>query len=240
MNNKLRAGIVDDEQDGREFIALLLTNEFPEINIVFKAESIDQAEEEIKKQVPDILFLDIQLGQGDAFVLLERTGKLASQIIFITAYDYYAIKAIRNNAVDYVLKPIQKGEFISAVQRAIKNFDAKSFKKEMATRINLPSLHGFKSVAISEIIRCEADSNYTMIYFSDKSKVMISRTLQEFETQLLPHGFYRIHHKHLINLAYFKEYVKGSGGQVILSDGSAVDVSVRRKNDFLDQIKRRN
>jgi two-component system LytT family response regulator len=103
-------------------------------------------------------------------------------------------------------------------------------------KINLPTLQGFKRVNIDEIIRCEADSNYTFIYLSDKTKVMVSKTLYDFEKNLSEYNFFRIHHKHLINLEHLKEYIKGKGGQVVMADNSVLDVSIRRKNEFLHKI----
>lgn len=235
---KITVNIIDDEQDGRDYIALLLANEFPELEVTFYAANVASAYRQLVKKQPDILFLDVQLGDGDAFDLLGQLTTVASRIIFITAYEHYAIKAIRNNAVDYLLKPIRKNEFIAAVRKAIDFLQKERQPRHasQAPKISLPTAQGFKNVSIADITRCEADSNYTRIFLTDRSRILVSRTLQDFEEQFLPHNFFRIHHKHLINLLHFRQYIKGKGGQVILSDESVVDVSVRRKAEFLDRI----
>lgn len=239
MAHPITAIIVDDEFDGREYVSLLLENEFPQIEILHTAVSIEQAYEHILSQTPDILFLDIQLADGSAFDLLTKTGELQTQIIFITAYEKYAIKAIKQDAVDYLLKPISPNDFIIAVNKALKRIHIqKQIQPDDNPKISLNTHHGFRNIQVSEIIHCEAHSNYTVVYLTDGSKIMLSRTLHEFEKQLTDYGFLRVHHKHLINLNHFVEYIKGSGGgKAIMSDQSAIDISVRKKNEFMERIK---
>lgn len=239
MTDKITAIIVDDEHDGREYVALLLKNEFPQIDILCTAVSVEQAYEHLSSQTPDILFLDIQLADGNAFDLLNKTGALDTQIIFITAYEKYAIKAIKQEAVDYLLKPINPKDFIHAVDKALKRLHIlKQLQAEDNPKISLNTHHGFRHINVSEIVHCEAQSNYTVVYLTDGSKIMLSRTLHEFEKQLADFGFLRVHHKHLINLDHFVEYIKGSGGgKAIMSDQSCIDISVRKKNEFMERIK---
>lgn len=240
MKTKIQACIIDDEQDGRDYIALLLQNEFPEIQSVFQASSIEEAYIYLSRNSPDILFLDIQLKDGTAFDLLSQFKSIDSQIIFITAFENFAIQAIKNGAADYLLKPIKKMDFIIAVNKTLENIKkskiipAGSSKKN---KISLPTLQGFKLTDINDIIRCEADSSYTTFYLADKTRIIVSKTLHEFEEFLAEYNFFRIHHKHLINLSHLKEYIKGKGGQVIMADNSVLDVSVRKKNDFLSKIE---
>jgi two-component system LytT family response regulator len=239
MRNKIQTCIVDDEKDGRDYIALLMENEFPEINIEFQASSVEEAYIYLIKSSPDILFLDVQLGDGTTFDLLSKLNEVHSQIIFITAYENFAIQAIKNGATDYLLKPIKKLDFIIAVNKALDQI--KKMQPSQPTllkdnRIILSTLQGFKIVDISSIIRCEADSNYTTFYLTNKTKIMVSKTLHEFEPILLEQNFFRIHHKHLINIDHLQEYIKGRGGQVVMSDESVLDVSYRKKNDFLSTI----
>ncbi|ROI00019.1 LytR/AlgR family response regulator transcription factor [Chryseobacterium daecheongense] len=239
MKTKIQACIIDDEQDGRDYISLLLENEFPDVQIVFQAASIDEAYVYLIKNTPDILFLDIQLSDGTAFDLLAKLKEISSQIIFITAYENFAIQAIKNGATDYLLKPIKKVDFIIAVNKAMENIRKNKTVQSNSlqnNKISLPSLQGFKMINIGDIIRCEADSSYTTFYLTDKSKIVVSKTMHEFEELLSEHHFFRIHHKHLINLSHLKEYIKGKGGQVIMTDDSVLDVSVRKKNDFLSRI----
>jgi len=238
MKTKIQACIIDDEQDGRDYIALLLENEFPEIHIANQASSVEDAYIYLSKNAPDILFLDIQLKDGTAFDLLSKFREIDSQIIFITAFEHFAIQAIKNGAADYLLKPIKKMDFIIAVNKVLENIRKnKNTTILQSNKINLPTLQGFKITDINDIIRCEADSSYTTFYLTDKSRIIVSKTLHEFEELLLKYNFFRIHHKHLINLSHLKEYIKGKGGQVVMVDHSVLDVSVRKKNDFLQRIE---
>jgi len=232
--------IIDDEKNGRDYIALLLANEFPGLSVTFQAPSVGEARLRLKKQAPDILFLDIELSDGNAFELLSELEALSSQIIFVTAYEQYALSAIKSGALDYLLKPIIRSEFVSAVKKALANIEKNRLLKGKAAglpEINLPTAHGFKKVAVSSIIRCEADSNYTTIYLADKTRIIVSQTLFEYEKHLSEHGFFRVHHKHLINLKHIKEYVKLTGSKVIMIDDSEIDVSVRRRNEFLKRYR---
>lgn len=240
MNTKIQVVIIDDEEDGRDYIALLLANEFPDLELSFQVSSIEDAYPQLVKQQPDILFLDIELEDGNGFELLDKLPKVSSQVIFITAYEQYAVRAIKKGATDYLLKPIKRSDFIIAVNKSLDNIrnSRQLFQKDQSSaKINLPTQQGFKRILISDIIRCEADSNYTFFFLADKSKVLVSRTMQEYEDIFREHGFFRAHHKHLINLQHFKEYIKGKGGQIVLSDNSVIDLSVRRKNDFMKRIQ---
>ncbi|UTX49814.1 LytTR family DNA-binding domain-containing protein [Chryseobacterium sp. MA9] len=237
MKTKIQACIIDDEQDGRDYISLLLENEFPEIENTYQAASVEEAYIYLTKNSPDILFLDVQLKDGTAFDLLSKFREVDSRIIFITAFENFAIQAIKNGAADYLLKPIKKMEFIIAVNKVLESIrKSKNTVSLQNNKISLPTLQGFKLTDINEIIRCEADSSYTTFYFTDKTKIIVSKTLHEFEEQLSKYSFFRIHHKHLINLSHLKEYIKGKGGQVVMADHSVLDVSVRKKNDFLHRI----
>ncbi|KPH14617.1 LytTR family DNA-binding domain-containing protein [Chryseobacterium sp. ERMR1:04] len=241
MKTKTQVCIIDDEKDGRDYISLLLENEFPDIQISFQASSVEESYIYLTKNTPDILFLDIQLKDGTAFDLLSKFREVDSQIIFITAFENFAIQAIKNGATDYLLKPIKKIDFIIAVRKALdnikKNKGTSSAQYPSKNKISLPTLQGFKLTNITDIIRCEADSSYTTFYLTDKTKIIVSKTLHDFEEHLSEHNFFRIHHKHLINLIHLKEYLKGKGGQVVMTDNSILDVSVRKKNDFLYKIE---
>ncbi|HCA09954.1 MULTISPECIES: LytTR family DNA-binding domain-containing protein [unclassified Chryseobacterium] len=240
MKTKIQACIIDDEQDGRDYIALLLENEFPDIQIVFQVSSVEEAYINLSKNTPDIIFLDVQLKDGTAFDLLSQFREVDAQIIFITAFENFAIQAIKNSAADYLLKPIRKMDFIIAVNKVLENMKKNKNSSNISlneNKISLPTLQGFKLTNITDIIRCEADSSYTTFYLTDKTKIIVSKTLHEFEEQLTKYNFFRIHHKHLINLFHLKEYIKGKGGQVVMADNSILDVSVRKKNDFLHKIE---
>lgn len=240
MSAKIQVCIIDDEKNGRDYIALLLANEFPELEIAFLASTIEDAYLQLVKKQPDILFLDIELGDGNSFELLDKLQKISSQIIFITAYEQFAIRAIRKGATDYLLKPVKRSDFVMAVNTAletIRNNKQLVKKDPLPATINLPTQQGFRRILISDIVRCEADSNYTFFYLSDKSKIMVSKTMRDFEDLLLEHDFFRVHHKHLVNLRHFKEYIKGKTGRIVLSDDSVIDLSLRRKNEFMKRIQ---
>lgn len=229
MKIKLEACIISEQDDG-ECISLLLKKEFPEIEIVFQANSIEYAYNYLHKNPPDILFLDTSLANDKV-----SDYKNFLQTIFIANTENSAIQVIKKGITDYILKPVKKLDFVIAVNRAIENLKKQKYVSPQ-NKISLPTLQGFKRVAVSEIIRCEADSNYTFIYLSDKTKVIVSKTLHDFEKYLLGYNFFRIHHKHLINLEHLKEYIKGKGGQVIMTDDSVLNVSIRRKNEFLQKF----
>lgn len=239
MKTTTQVCIIDDEKHGRDYISLLLKKEFPEIQVSFEASSVEEAYIFLTKNSPDILFLDIRLGDGTAFDLLSKFKEVSSQIIFVTAFENFAIQAIKNGATDYLLKPIKKIDFIMAVNKAldhIKKMQPVPSSMLQNQKIILSTLQGFKVVDIADIIHCEADSSYTIFHLVNKIKIMVSKTLHEFESVLPEHHFFRIHHKHLINIAHLQEYIKGRGGQVVMSDCSVLDVSFRRKNDFLYRI----
>lgn len=227
----IKIGITDDEKNGRDFVAELLKNEFPLAEIVFMATSVKETIAFLKTQKIDLLLLDIALGDGNAFDILQQSLPQKPEIIFITAYDHYAIQAIKQGALDYILKPIELNEFKLAIQKAIHKI-----KPASDGFITLSESQRVKRIAYKDIIRCEADSNYTVFYLKDQSKIVISKTLAHFEQQLKPFGFFRVHHKNLINLSHFKEFVKDPY-QVVLSDDSRVEVSVRKKSEFLQALE---
>ncbi len=243
--NNYSAVIVDDEQDAREIIALLLKEIFPFIDVVSKLDSVSSATRAIPLLCPDIIFLDIKMADGSGFDLLKRLPTLPSLVIFITAYDSYAIKAIKAAAFDYILKPVDEGEFSEAVNKAIKEIEKRSTPKgllDIATylevkKVGLPTLTGLSFVDAQSILRCEADGHYTNIFFSKTSKKLVSKSLSHFEHELIRHGFYRIHHKHLINLNFITAYSKGKGGgYVTMTDGVELEVATRKKTELLKII----
>lgn len=237
MKNKLHACIIDGNDNG-ESISQLLKKEFPEFEIALSTKSIPSASDYLRKSSPDLLFVDIQLNDETAFEILSRFKETPSTVIFITDSENSAIRAVKRGFSDYLLKPVTNLDFVLMVNKAIEDFRKNKITQasQIQNKINLPTLQGFKRVNIDEIIRCEADSNYTFIYLLDKTKVMVSKTLCDFEKNLSHCNFFRIHHKHLINLEHLKEYIKGKGGQVVMADNSVLDVSVRRKNEFLHKM----
>lgn len=251
MTNKYTACIIEDEVDASDYLLLILNNEFPNIEVKYVGRSIkDAAMYLLKEEHPDILFLDVQLQDGVIFDLFDKIGadKIHSQIIFTTAYDKFALPAIKANAVDYLLKPVSPLDFIIAVNKCItkikSNKEAKiaegsgivNSTSSAASHhfINLPTLNGFSRISVNDIVYCEADANYTTIILANKERVVTSKNLKEYEKLLPENKFFRIHHKHVINTDFLTEYLKGKGGQVVLQNSITLDVSVRKKAELLD------
>lgn len=236
--------IVDDEPDAREMLHVLLQEFFPTIEVVDKASGVEEAMQALAKTNIDLVFLDVEMQDGSGFDFLSRLPVRSFQVIFITAFDQYAIKAIKAAAFDYLLKPVNEDEFKEAVNRVLgakfhqllKGATAPSQRPELR-KIGIPNLNGFQMVEVDRIIRCEADNNYTRVFFEGGTQEVVSRTLSRFEKDLTPFGFLRIHHRHLVNLNLISHYSKGKGGGwITLCDQSVLEVSVRRKSDLIRAI----
>lgn len=251
MNPSIKAIIVDDEVGARESLSKMLEKNCKQIEIVAKADSAQAAYDLITQHQPDLVFLDIEMPKGNAFDLLEKFKDINFNIIFTTAYDHYAIKAIKFSAVDYILKPIDPEELIQAVKRVESKIGQKDtlnnqFKALLSNvrpenklkKVGIPDGDGLIFINLSDIIRCDSDGNYTFFILTNGKKIIASRTLGEYEQLFSDDNFFRVHRSHLINLEHVKKYIKGEGGYVILSDNSQVEVSRRNKNDFLEKLSR--
>jgi two-component system LytT family response regulator len=220
-----------------------------DIRIIDEAETAEQGIEQIKKLQPQLIFLDIELPLGSGFDLLEACNQADFEVIFTTAHDKYALQAIKVCALDYLLKPISATELIAAVSKISERklsgtttlqlgafVENISNLNKQLSKIVLPTLDGFLVVNINEIIRCEADKNYTLFIFANKEKVLVSKTLKEFDELLHGMDFIRVHQSHLINAAHVKRYIKGSGGYVQMSDDSIIEVSRRKKEHLMQRF----
>lgn len=245
----IRAIIVDDELGARESLSKMIEKNCKQIEIVAKADSMKTAYEAITEHQPDLVFLDIEMPKGNAFDLLEKFKEINFNIIFTTAYDHYAIKAIKFSAVDYILKPIDPEELVNAVKRLESKLGQKEtlnnqFKTLLSNvrpenklkKVGIPDGDGLIFINLSDIIRCDSDGNYTFFILTNGKKIIASRTLGEYEQMFSDDNFFRVHRSHLINLEHVKKYIKGEGGYVVLSDNSQVEVSRRNKNDFLEKL----
>lgn len=238
----INAIIVDDEKDGAEVLQLLIEQHCPEVKIVAITYSVEEATAAILRLKPDLAFLDIEMTTGTGFDVIQATEGVKYERIFITAYEQYAIRAIKTNAADYILKPIDVDELIQAVKNVKDRLlqagsrlpadDSRALKK-----ISIPSQEGFVLVDLDDIIRLEADSNYTQIFLRTKQKLMVAKTLKSFEEQLPRTHFCRIHSTHLINLNEVERYIKGDGGMIILKDSSSIPVSRSNKNELMARLK---
>lgn len=243
--------IVDDEITGRENILRLLNKNFPQLQQIKICSSIEDAVDSINQFKPDLVFMDIQLQTGTGFDVLSRVANLDFGLIFITAYSQYSLRAFKFSAIDYLLKPIDEEEFVFAVKRFLDSvgtkpkddritmlLDAIASGGKAMSRIALPTMKGLSFHELDEIVRCEADNNYTRFFFSNGNTEMVSRTLKEYEDMLTERGFCRIHKSHLINLKYVSKYIQGEGGAVVVKGGDEVPVSRRAKQHFMDLLNK--
>ncbi|MEO6682310.1 MAG: LytTR family DNA-binding domain-containing protein [Ginsengibacter sp.] len=244
----LTAIIIDDEQKGRIALRQKLKDYCPEVQIVGEAESGEEGLAILSLHKPDIVFLDIEMPRMDGFKMLQQLPEKHFHLIFTTAYDQYAIKAIKYAAFDYLLKPIDIDELKAAVSKINKLQFSETEKKLEVLNQNLSEKNSFNKIAIStqnslllfevnDIIYLEANRNYTTLYFKDQPKLIASKTLKDFE-ELLPSAiFFRIHHSYIININFIKKYIKGEGGQIELQNGTCLDVSRRKKEAFLKLLR---
>jgi two-component system LytT family response regulator len=250
MNTTLRAIIVEDEKASRETLKNYLQKYCPNVHLLAEADSVKTALTVIENHKPDLVFLDVEMPYGNAFDLLDQVQDRSFETIFVTAYDHYAMKALNFSASYYLLKPIDIDELEKAVSMVINKKSSEEhslrtrilienirIENKQLQKIILPLLDGFEVVRIKDIIRCQANDNFTEFHFQDGSKELICRTLKFYEEILSDLDFVRVHKSHLVNLQYVKRYKKGKGGQLIMSDGSVIDVSNSRKPDLLMKFK---
>lgn len=245
-----RALIIDDIENSRITLIHDLERYCPQIQIVGQANSVRSGLEKIQALQPDVIFLDIQMGDGTGFDLLTQFKEINFQIIFTTALDSFGVMAIKFSALDYLLKPIDPDELVKAIAKLVQNKKSKAIQDSIellienmrgATssgykRIAIHSLEKVHMIHIDEIIRCESQGAYTIFHLKPKEQLLATKNLKEFESLLERNGFIRVHHSHLINFAYLKEYVKKDGGYAVMVDKSEVPVSFRKRNQLLDMI----
>lgn len=236
--------IIDDEADACSTLKHFLRLYCPQAQVLGTASGVAEGLQllELHPQA-DILFLDIRMGDGTGFDLLERADRLPPTLIFTTAYDEYAVKAFKYGAADYLLKPIDPLELQEALSRVSKNHRpeqvqaiAETYRRRNFERLVIPTVDEFVFVEIADLLRCEADSNYTILYLTKGKKIVAPRTLKDFEALLAQEGFFRVHQSHLVNLRYVQQF-QHHDNLLIMSDGSCVEVSRRKKADFLEFIR---
>jgi len=237
----IRAVIIDDIPEAIAVLKADLENYCVNIEVVGSAEGVVTGAKLIKEIKPDLVFLDIQMKDGSGFDLLEILGDVNFKLIFTTASDEYAVKAFKFAAVDYLLKPIDPDELMDAVSRVegqdkpAQRIDLLKENFVKAKRIALNTLQKIHIVNVEEILRCESNINYTMFYFTDGTKLLVTKTLKEFDNLLSGHNFIRVHQSHLINTSFIKEFLK-SDGVIVLKDGTKVPVSTRKKEVLMEMI----
>jgi two-component system LytT family response regulator len=243
----IKAIIVDDEKNSREVITELLKECFDEIKIVAQAGDVKTSIAEIEKHKPNLLFLDIDLPDGTGFDILKNIEYRDMKVIFITAHQDYAIQAIKFSAFDFILKPYNSGELIKTVRRVIDEQTAENnalrFESILANfgnslpelkKIVLKTSERIYLVNVKDIVRCEAENNYTNFYLVSGSKIMVSKTIKTYETLLAEHEFLRVHQSHLVNLNYIQHFDKPDGGMLVLSDNSTIPVSNQKRGILLE------
>ena len=246
----IKALIIEDEQHCIDRLSnLLATHCKKTIYLAGSFQTLEDGIRGIQQLQPDLVFLDVMLDEHTGFDLLERLDSIPFAVIFTTAHDKYAVEAFRFSAIDYLLKPVDPDDLIEAVEKLKEKISREELAKKFnvlfhnlktiqatSRKISIPTNTGLIFLRISDIIRCQSDVNYTIIYLKDKQKITVARTLKEFEELLTDYNFYRVHNSHLINLAYIKSYQKGKGGSVQMTDRSEIEVATRRKEKFLKKL----
>ena len=245
----IKAIIIEDEERSRDALKDMLDEQFKNVHVLAACRNMEEGIAAIKEHEPDLVFSDIELEQHTAFEMLQQIDKINFEVIFTTAYEKYAIQAIKFAALDFLLKPFSMSDLTESMNRYFEKrnrnqtthqFEAlfhnlKHVQKD-SKKIALPTMSGLSIIPLKEIIRLEADVNYTNFFLVNKNKIMVAKTLKEYDELLDEFDFCRVHASHLINLHHVKNYTRGEGGTVTLSDGSYVDVSRRKKDEFLKRL----
>lgn len=248
----MKTVIVEDEQKSREMLAGIIQKNCPDLQIVGLAKNVKEGVELIKATNPELVFLDISMPDGSGFDLLEQVAGNKFELIFATASDAHAIRAIKYSACDYLLKPIDIDELKAAVEKAKKKkaespptmenlqFLIQQLKRsdDNFQKITLPTGNAFEIVNLKDIIRCEADTSYTIFYLTDKRKLMVSAGLKHYEELLPESDFIRVHHHHLLNMNHVLRFLKVDGGYAVMSDGTQIEISRRKKDAFLEKLNK--
>lgn len=247
----IKALIIDDEQSCIDVLYAMLKENFRNIDVQTMCRTVDEGKAAIIEYKPDLVFLDVEISDKTGFDLLQEVDSINFEVIFTTAHVKYALQAIKFSALDYLLKPCTLSDLTLAIER----FKQKQHKatsgnqfealfhniKNMQTesrKIALPSTNGLELVYIQDIVRLDSDGNYTTFHLKNKMKIVVSKTIKEYEEMLEELNFFRVHNSHIVNLRYVKNYIKGEGGIVKMEDGSEIDVSRRKKEDFLTALRK--
>lgn len=245
---RLKTILIDDELPSLQNLEQKLNEFCPDIEVIAVEQKPEEAVRLIELYRPDVIFLDIEMPRINGFKLLEEIKEIDFDIVFTTAYNHYAIDAIRISAFDYLVKPIAVRDLQSCVDRLIRSQHKQTPEKldvlrqslsdsrSQNDKITIVTNEGVDFYEISQILRIESSSNYSKIYFRDGKSILVTKLLKDFEEILTPYRFYRIHNSHLINLSYIKKYLRGDGGQVIMQNDEIIDVARRKKEEFLKLI----
>lgn len=247
----IRAIIVDDEPRARETLSGVITRYFTNVQLLGEAASVNEAFALIEKVNPNVVFLDIKMPDGSGFDLLKRFKKPTFRTVFVTAFDEFAVEAIKFSAFDYLLKPISTDELRETIAKLTEEmsepedftlklqafFDNVNSIERDKKKIVLKTANSIHLVTISNVVRCESDGNYTWFYFNNQPKLLISRPLKQFEELLEPYGFFRPHQSHLVNIRAISRIDKVDGGTLILEDNTPIPVSVRKREQLFSILE---
>lgn len=250
-NELIGAMIIDDEQRGINALQRLLEVHCPEVAVIAVSTDTDEAVRLIHQHNPSLVFLDIAMPEKTGFQFLNELGHVDFEIIFVTAHNHFALQAFHFSAIDYLLKPVEIDLLKNAIKRVQARLQNKSSNRNLETllfntqqnrvlpdmKLCIPSLKGFQVVNIREIIYCEASSNYTNFHLTDGTMLCASKSIQEYEELLADAGLIRVHKSFLVNLIHIREYIRGEGGSVLLTNQIEVEVSRRRKEQFITVMK---
>ena len=242
----IRTIIIDDEENNRQMISDLLENYCPKVQKIAEADGVGSGVKAIQQYHPDLILLDIKMDDGDGFDLLEKLGSIDFKVIFITAYEEYAVKAFKFSAIDYLLKPVDPDDLVEAIEKAETQI-LKDLKYQLSTLTENLQSDKKKTLVLrtsdkihylntKNIIRCESDRNYTLFYLNNGQRIVVSNPVKDYEEILDNHGFFRIHKSHLVNLSFVESYIKGDGGYLLLKDKSKLPVSLRKKEILLEKL----
>ncbi len=244
----IKAVIIDDEINNQELISNLLKSYTENVQVVGLANSVESAYQAINEHHPDLIFLDIQMPDGTGFDLLKKFDKINFKIIFVTAHQEFAIEAFKYSALDYLLKPLSPANLLAAVKKAEETMGSDELNMKLKILLNniaepiknkkkivLKTMERIYSVDLDDIIRFESDGGYTKVYLTDGKRIMVSKTMKEYDDLLLDAGFLRVHHSHLINMNHLFCFEKAEG-HVVMKDDSIVPVSNRKKDQLLELL----
>lgn len=250
MTDILKAILIDDEASSLQNLRQKLEEYCPQVKVVASIQNPEEAIPIIRDNQPDVIFLDIKMPRMSGFCLLEQLGSYDAEIIFTTAYDQFAIDAIRVSAFDYLLKPLSIDDLQKAIARLSPrppgqtqerlNVLQQTMREEKPkeNKIAIPTNTGLEFVMIKDILRIESSSNYSRLFLAGGNSLLVTKLLKDFEEILMPHGFFRVHKSHLINMGYIRKYIRGDGGQIVMENGDMVDVARRKKEEFLSLINK--
>lgn len=245
----IKAFIVDDEPELRKLNRTFLARNFIDVDVIGECGTVEEAVDFININHPQLLILDIRLTDGTGFNILQKIHPYNYALIFVTAYNEFAIKAIRFSAIDYILKPFDETDFCVAVKKALLSINSsmlheqvKTFfnyyeRKTQSRRIVLKTSEAINIVDVSDISYCRSESNYTTFYFNNGTKIMISKVLKEYEELLSEYGFFRPHHSFLVNLQCIVKLDKSDGGFLVLKDKTQIPISLRRKKRLIQVLE---